>query len=350
MHVQEAPDGKDEQNKTRDEQIAEYAASKGWTRATDGGWNTNPGGFGWASNDKVGEEMDYVNSGRGNVQPFSMGSGPSELKSYTPSWTENIEHSVQDRLMSWGMDKYQAGEYGRKMGGLAGFVPGVGNGLSANDASRSFSAGNYLLGGIQSIGAVIGIGPGRLLTKGLEKGAEKVVQTQVERTAVKALEEKAAKEAAEAAAKKKAEEEAAAAAVESGKNGGRVTKSLLPGEGKVGTYDDLTKAGSKGDNITPHHIPSANRMAREGVAKKDGISVNMEQPSPGSGGRHRSTFTYGSQADMNMSPRDALAAGVWDARGIYRADGLYTPEIRSSLQDLIQMNKTKYPTIFDKKP
>ncbi|WP_172724126.1 MULTISPECIES: DUF4150 domain-containing protein [Neorhizobium] len=225
VQTDKAPDGNDKQDKTRDEQIAEYAASKGWTRAADGGWNTNPGGFGWASNDKVGEEMDYVNSGRGNVQPFSMGSGPSELKPYTPSWTENIEHSVQDRLMSWGMDKYEAGEYGRKVGGLAGFVPGLGNGLSANDASRSFGSGQYLLGGIQSIGAVIGIGPGRLLTKGLEKGAEKVVQNQVERAAVKALEEKAAKEAAEAAAKKKAEDEAAATA-ESGAKGGRVTRRL----------------------------------------------------------------------------------------------------------------------------
>lgn len=221
VQTDKAPDGKDNQDKTRDEQIAEYAASKGWTRASDGGWNTNPGGFGWASNEKVGEEMDYVNSGQGHVQPFSMGSGPSEIKPYTPSWTENIEHSVQERLMSWGMDKYEAGEYGRKVGGLAGFVPGLGNGLSANDASRSFSSGQYLLGGIQSIGAVIGIGPGRLLTKGLEKGAEKVVQNQVERATVKALEEKAAKEAAEAAAKKEADE---AAATVSGKAGARVTK------------------------------------------------------------------------------------------------------------------------------
>lgn len=263
VQTDEAPDGKDEQNKTRDEQIAEYAASKGWTRAADGGWNTNPGGFGWASNDKVGEEMDYVNSGRGNVQPFSMGSGPSELKSYTPSWTENIEHSVQDRLMSWGMDKYQAGEYGRKVGGLAGFVPGVGNGLSANDASRSFSSGNYLLGGIQSIGAIIGIGPGRLLTKGLEKGAEKVVQTQVERVAVKALEEKAAKEAAEAAAKKKAEDEAAAAAAKaSGKWGARSTQT--------GSYKELRKK-LKGTSEQANHM-NQDAAFRDVIPSDEGIA------------------------------------------------------------------------------
>jgi hypothetical protein len=194
-----APDGADAQDKTRNEKIAEYAESKGWTRGADGGWNTNGGG--WASNDKVGEEMDYVNSGRGNVQPLSLGSGPSEIKAYTPSWTERLEGSVQDGLMSLGMDKYQAGEYGRKVGTVAGFVPGLGNSLSANDAKRSFDAGQYLLSGVQAIGAVIGIGPGKPLAKGLEKGAEKLVQKEAEQAAAKALEEKAAKEAAETAGK-----------------------------------------------------------------------------------------------------------------------------------------------------
>lgn len=123
---------------------------------------------------------------------------------------------------------------------------------------------------------------------------------------------------------------------------------LLPGEGAVGTYDDLIAAGSKGDNLTPHHIPSANRMALEDVSKGDGIAIDMEQPFPGVGGRHRATFTYGTQADIDMTARDALAAGVWDARQIYRADGLYMPQIRSSLQQLIQMNKANHPTIFVK--
>jgi len=52
--------------------------------------------------------------------------------------------------------------------------------------------------------------------------------------------------------------------------------------------------------------------------------------------------------DINMTARDALAAGVWDARQIYRADGFYTPQIRSSLQDVIKLNKTNHPTIFVK--
>jgi hypothetical protein len=125
-------------------------------------------------------------------------------------------------------------------------------------------------------------------------------------------------------------------------------KSLLPGEGAVGSYDDLIAAGTKGDNITPHHIPSANHMAQHGVSKEDGIAINMEQPFPGSGGRHRATFTYGTQADLNLTPRQALGRGIWDTRRIYQQDGLYSPSIRSSLQDLIRQNRAANPGLFDK--
>lgn len=140
----------------------------------------------------------------------------------------------------------------------------------------------------------------------------------------------------------------AAAMAVAGSAGALKKPTLLPGEGQIGTYRDLVTAGSRGDNLTPHHIPSANRMAQEGVSKADGIAMTMEQPSPGVGGRHRATFTYGTQADMPLPPRDALAAGIWDARRIYRDDNLYTPEIRSSLQELIRLNKTTYPTVFTK--
>jgi hypothetical protein len=126
------------------------------------------------------------------------------------------------------------------------------------------------------------------------------------------------------------------------------SSSLLPGEGQVGTYDDLVAAGSKGDNITPHHIPSANAMSQRGVAKGDGISMNMEHPYPGTGGRHRRTLTYGSQADVGLSPRDALAQGVKDARRIYQEDGLYDANIRGQLQEVIRQNRQSYPEIFAK--
>jgi hypothetical protein len=139
-------------------------------------------------------------------------------------------------------------------------------------------------------------------------------------------------------------------AVEPGATTGLSTgKSLLLGEGNIGTYDNLIFAGTKGDNITPHHIPSARFMENLGVARGDGLAINMEQPYPGIGGRHRQTMTYGTTADMGMTPRDALAAGAWDARRIYRQDGLYQ-QVRPQLLDLIQQNKTTFPEIFGKKP
>ncbi|MBB5448436.1 MULTISPECIES: hypothetical protein [unclassified Paraburkholderia] len=109
----------------------------------------------------------------------------------------------------------------------------------------------------------------------------------------------------------------------------------------------MVAAGSKGDNITPHHIPSANFMSQYGAAKSDGIALNMEQPFPGLGGRHRETFTYGTTADLAMAPRDALAAGIRDARQIYQRDGLY-PEIRPQLQEVVRQNLMKYPNLFGK--
>jgi hypothetical protein len=89
-------------------------------------------------------------------------------------------------------------------------------------------------------------------------------------------------------------------------------------------------------------------MKQHGVSKGDGISINMEQPFPGTGGRHRQTFTYGSQADVNLSARDALGRGVRDTRRIYQEDGLYSPEIRKSLQELIRQNRAANKGLFDK--
>ena len=123
---------------------------------------------------------------------------------------------------------------------------------------------------------------------------------------------------------------------------------LLSGEGAVGIYDDLIALGSKGDNLTPHHIPSAKHMASQGVSRGDGVSIMMEQPFPGVGGRHRRTFNYGTSADVGMASRDALAAGIRDVRGIYMQDDLYTPYIRQQLQEMIRQNKNLYPSVFSK--
>lgn len=115
----------------------------------------------------------------------------------------------------------------------------------------------------------------------------------------------------------------------------------------VGTFDALVRAGTKGDNLTPHHMPSAAYMEAHGVARGQGISMMMEQPSPGSGGRHRMTESYGAQPDLTLTPRQALAHAIMDARQIYMQQGLYR-DIRSSLQNVIQQNLNTHPNLFTK--
>ena len=52
---------------------------------------------------------------------------------------------------------------------------------------------------------------------------------------------------------------------------------------------------------------------------------------------------------MSMNPRSVLARDIWNARKIYIEDGLYTPEIRKAIQEVIRLNKEKYGHIFDTK-
>ncbi len=138
------------------------------------------------------------------------------------------------------------------------------------------------------------------------------------------------------------------------KDGGKGTDTaLLINEGKVGTYKQLVKQGTAFDNITPHHMPSAEKMKQAGIKRNDGVSMNMEQPHPGTGGRHLETNTYGlsgekSKAYLNLSFRDALAHDILDVRRIYIKDGLYTAEIREGLREVIKRNKELYPHLFDK--
>ena len=126
--------------------------------------------------------------------------------------------------------------------------------------------------------------------------------------------------------------------------------TLVPGEGAVGTYRELDNARRKGDNLTPHHIPSDAYMKAKvlGYTRDKGISIWMEHPFPGVGGRHRKTLSYGSSPDLSLSLRQTLAREVWDVRSIYRQEGLYTPDIRRSLQQVIQLNKSTWSGIFNK--
>jgi hypothetical protein len=126
------------------------------------------------------------------------------------------------------------------------------------------------------------------------------------------------------------------------------SKPLLHGEGKVGTYKKLIKLGKKGDNLTPHHMPSAAQMKENGISRDDGISMWVEQPTPGKGGRHRLTRTYG-RKPKNETPRAALARDIKDMRKIYKDQNLYTRKIATSLKKVISKNKEIHKEVFKKK-
>jgi hypothetical protein len=79
-----------------------------------------------------------------------------------------------------------------------------------------------------------------------------------------------------------------------------------------------------------------------------GIAIMMEHPIPGSGGRHRQTLSYGQSPDPSLSPRQTLAKEVRDLYNIYSNQKLYTPEIRQSLQQIIDSNRLTWSGVFEK--
>lgn len=58
------------------------------------------------------------------------------------------------------------------------------------------------------------------------------------------------------------------------------------------------------------------------------------------------TASYGSQPDFSLTPRQTLARDIRDVRGIYMRQGLYTPDIRQGLQQVIQQNLNTFPNLF----
>ncbi len=132
---------------------------------------------------------------------------------------------------------------------------------------------------------------------------------------------------------------------------GKITQyKLIIGEGKIGTYSDLLKSGRRGDNLTPHHVPSNAYMKAKirDYTTNQGIAIMMEHLSPGKGGHHRQTLSYGKSPDLTLSPRQALAQEIWNVRSIYLSQGLHNSDIKKSLQKLIKLNKETWLTVFEK--
>lgn len=86
----------------------------------------------------------------------------------------------------------------------------------------------------------------------------------------------------------------------------------------------------------------------QGYTTNQGIAIMIEHLSPGKGGRHRQTLSYGKSPNLDLSPRQTLATEIWDLRSIYARQGLYNSEIRKSLQEVIKLNKLAWTGIFNK--
>jgi len=130
---------------------------------------------------------------------------------------------------------------------------------------------------------------------------------------------------------------------------GRISE-LLAGEGTVGRYGELLKLGRRGDNLTPHHVPSNAYMAANvsGYTRNMGIAIMMEHPIPGAGGRHRQTLSYGQSPDLSLLPRRVMAREVEDLRSLYQRDSIYTETIRHGLRSIVQLNKSAWVGVFEK--
>ena len=151
---------------------------------------------------------------------------------------------------------------------------------------------------------------------------------------------------------------------------GNVFRPLLDdaGELTVGDYGDLKKiynAGTKGNGLTAHHIPSDAYMKKlvEGGTLRpteyntdDGICVVVESVADVTNKikRHNRTKTFWSNMSkvekdtyFALDPRKALEFDINDLRNIYKNDGVYDVSVENALQDLIKKTKMKYKPIFD---
>jgi hypothetical protein len=124
----------------------------------------------------------------------------------------------------------------------------------------------------------------------------------------------------------------------------------LAGEGTVGRYGELLKLGRRGDNLTPHHVPSNAYMAAKvsDYTRHEGIAIMMEHPVPGAGGRHRQTLSYGQSPDLSLLPRQVLALEVQDLRSLYQREDVYTETIRRGLRTIISLNQSAWADVFEK--
>lgn len=135
--------------------------------------------------------------------------------------------------------------------------------------------------------------------------------------------------------------------------------NLLSNELEYGPHGiNNSLIGETGDNITGHHMPS-NKYMRDkcDVGTNKAFSMFLEQVTPGKGGRHRRTFTYGLTSSSrqyelykSLTPRDVLAFDMKDVRRILIEDGVYDKDAAKNLNNYINdyKNSVNSNGVFDK--
>jgi hypothetical protein len=126
------------------------------------------------------------------------------------------------------------------------------------------------------------------------------------------------------------------------------TKELMPEEGEVGHYGSLP--GSKGDNVTGHHVPADSYMKDQKVTKytkSTGIAINMWHPlSDVKKGRHYQTRGYaGRTRTIGATPKAELEEDIKNLEDIYTKAGLLSA-VSSNIASLRTLNKATWPSTF----
>lgn len=80
---------------------------------------------------------------------------PAELRASSPPVSDKLGYLLADTLEGWGVDPQVAARVGRGAANIAGFVPGLGEGIAAGDVTRDLSRGDYPGAAISAAGLVV---------------------------------------------------------------------------------------------------------------------------------------------------------------------------------------------------
>lgn len=126
---------------------------------------------------------------------------------------------------------------------------------------------------------------------------------------------------------------------------------LLKNEGLTDLYMDLGEIPQR-LGLDRHHMPSDLYMtyhAPDVNNREIGVAMFMQSSR---NGRHQATHSFGKTAASSanylaLSPREALLLDILDVQNIYKANKLYTSQVRQGLLDVIRLNYEHYPDLFD---